>query len=108
MSKICPLRHEREYIVLLTPSFSRRFWHRRAPGVGREDNLPLAHVQRGRQRDWQAAGRGKGLAHVRLVGEKDWTGKNCLNMFSLTYLNICARVTVLALCVRVHNALMHW
>ena len=54
---------------------SLRFRHRRPVGARREDQLPLADVERCGQWDRPAAGRGKGHAHAGLVGTEDRIGE---------------------------------
>ena len=52
-----------------------RLWNRRLGGACGEDQLPLAYLQRDRQRNGQTPGGGKNHTRSRLVGKKNWTGK---------------------------------
>jgi hypothetical protein len=53
-----------------------RFRYRHPSGARREDQLPVVDLERDRQRDRQAARRGKDLPHHGVVGKEDWSGES--------------------------------
>ena len=52
-----------------------RLRDRHVDGARREDQLPLADVQRDRQRDRKTARRRKDYSYHGMVGKEDWIGK---------------------------------